>query len=313
MSGKKIDFCWQIYFFALGGDVRGRPSCGFGLFTSPVERPSLQATTAKRGVFCSRTKRDFRDSRTSSSRTAPAGIKDAGAAILRGAPVADIGAFDCLPPFRKAGKILCVGLNFAGHVRESNMKTPEYPTVFARFNTGLVGHGQAMVRPKMSNDFDYESEMAFVIGKRARHVSVADALDYVAGYTIFNDGSIRDVQLRTPQWTIGKNFDGTGGMGPDFVTSDELPPGCAGLRMQGRFNGEVVQDTTLSDLIFDVPNLVSLISAAMTLEPGDVISTGTPSGVGLSFKPPRFLKPGDVFEIEIEKIGTLRNPVVAET
>ena len=138
----------------------------------------------------------------------------------------------------------------------------------------------------MSNDFNYESEMAFVIGKRARHVSVADALDYVAGYTIFNDGSIRDVQLRTPQWTIGKNFDGTGGMGPDFVTSDELPPGCAGLHMQGRFNGEVVQDTTLSDLIFDVPNLVSLISAAMTLEPGDVISTGTPSGVGLSFKPP---------------------------
>ena len=169
-----------------------------------------------------------------------------------------------------------------------------------------------MVRPKMSNDFDYKSEMAFVIGKRARHVSVADALDYVAGYTIFNDGSIRDVQLRTPQWTIGKNFDGTGGMGPDFVTPDELPPGCAGLRMQGRFNGEVVQDTTLSDLIFDVPNLVSLISAAMTLEPGDVISTGTPSGVGLSFTPPKFLKPGDVFEIEIEKIGTLRNPVVAE-
>jgi 2-keto-4-pentenoate hydratase/2-oxohepta-3-ene-1,7-dioic acid hydratase in catechol pathway len=192
------------------------------------------------------------------------------------------------------------------------MKTPDYPTVFARFNTGLVGHQQPMVRPKTSDDFDYESEMAFVIGKRARHVSEADALDYVAGYTIFNDGSIRDVQLRTPQWTIGKNFDGTGGMGPDFVTADELPPGCEGLRMQGRFNGETVQDTTLSDLIFDVRKLVSLISAAMTLEPGDVISTGTPSGVGLSFKPPKFLKPGDVFEIEIEKIGVLRNPIVAE-
>jgi len=240
-------------------------------------------------------------------------LNQAAAAILNGAVVDDIEALECLPPFRAAGKILCVGLNYAGHVRESNMQTPEYPTVFARFNTGLIGHGQPMVRPKSSNQFDYESEMAFVIGKRARHISEADALEYVAGYTIFNDGSIRDVQLRTPQWTIGKNFDGTGGMGPDFVTADELPPGCEGLKMQGRFNGEVVQDTTLSDLIFDVRKLVSLISAAMTLEPGDVISTGTPSGVGLSFKPPKFLKPGDVFEIEIEKIGILRNSVVAES
>ena len=241
------------------------------------------------------------------------GLDQAAAAILNGEVVDDIEALDCLPPFRTAGKILCVGLNYAGHVRESNMQTPEYPTVFARFNTGLVGHNQPMVRPKSSDQFDYESEMAFVIGKRARHISEADALDYVAGYTIFNDGSIRDVQLRTPQWTIGKNFDGTGGMGPDFVTADELSPGCGGLKMQGRFNGEVVQDTTLSDLIFDVRKLVSLISAAMTLEPGDVISTGTPSGVGLSFKPPKFLKPGDVFEIEIEKIGILRNSVVAES
>jgi acylpyruvate hydrolase len=239
-------------------------------------------------------------------------IAAAGAAVLDHGAAIDIGAVDCLPPFRRAGKILCVGLNYAGHVRESNMQTPEYPTVFARFNTGLVGHNQPMIRPTMSDHFDYESEMAFVIGKRGRHVSEDDALDYVAGYTIFNDGSIRDVQLRTPQWTIGKNFDGTGGMGPDFVTADELPPGCEGLRMQGRFNGEVVQDTTLSDLIFDVRKLVSLISAAMTLEPGDVISTGTPSGVGLSFKPPKFLKPGDVFEIEIEKIGVLRNPIIAE-
>jgi len=240
------------------------------------------------------------------------GVEAAGAAILKGAEVSDIEALDCLPPFRKAGKILCVGLNFAGHVRESGAQTPDYPTVFARFNTGLVGHNQPMVRPKSSDQFDYESEMAFIIGRRARHVSEAEALDYVAGYTIFNDGSIRDVQRRTPQWTIGKNFDGTGGMGPDFVTADELPPGCQGLRMQGRFNGEVVQDTTLDDLIFGVRKLVALISAAMTLEPGDVISTGTPSGVGLSFKPPKFLKPGDVFEIEVEKIGVLRNPIVAE-
>jgi 2-keto-4-pentenoate hydratase/2-oxohepta-3-ene-1,7-dioic acid hydratase in catechol pathway len=241
-----------------------------------------------------------------------AGIEAAGAAILTSGDVIDIEAFDCLPPFRRAGKILCVGLNYAGHVQESNMQTPEYPTVFARFNTGLVGHNQPMIRPKMSDQLDYESEMAFIVGERARHIREADALSYVAGYTIFNDGTIRDVQLRTPQWTIGKNFDNTGGMGPDFVTADELPPGCEGLRMQGRFNGEIVQDTTLSDLIFNVRQLLSLISAAMTLEAGDVVCTGTPSGTGLGFKPPKFLKPGDVFEIEIEKIGVLRNPIAGE-
>jgi 2-keto-4-pentenoate hydratase/2-oxohepta-3-ene-1,7-dioic acid hydratase in catechol pathway len=236
----------------------------------------------------------------------------AGEAIARGEAIADIEALDCRPPFRKAGKILCVGLNYAAHVKESGMATPAHPTVFARFNTGLVAHGHPLVRPKASEQLDYESELAVIIGKRARHVEEAFALDHVAGYSIFNDGSIRDVQLRTPQWTIGKNFDGTGGFGPDFVTADELPPGCEGLRMWGRFNGEVAQDTTLSDMIFNVRQLVSRLSASMTLEPGDVIATGTPSGVGLSFKPPRFLKPGDVFEIEIERIGVLRNPVIAE-
>ena len=242
----------------------------------------------------------------------PTAIRTAAEAIARGARVADIDAAHCLPPFRRAGKILCVGLNYAAHVKESGMQTPARPTVFARFNTGLVGHGYPLVRPTSSDQLDYESELAVIIGKHARHVAEETALDYVAGYSIFNDGSIRDVQLLTPQWTIGKNFDGTGGFGPDFVTADELPPGCEGLRMRGRFNGEVVQDTPLSDMIFNVRQLVSLLSASMTLEPGDVIVTGTPSGVGLSFKPPRFLKPGDVFEIEIEKIGVLRNPVVAE-
>jgi acylpyruvate hydrolase len=242
----------------------------------------------------------------------PAAIDAAAAALDHGAPVADIEQFVCLPPFRRAGKILCVGLNFAAHVKESGMATPDYPTVFARFNTGLVGHGQPLIRPRSSEQLDYESELAFIIGRRARHVSEDRALDHVAGYSIFNDGSIRDIQLRTPQWTIGKNFDGTGGFGPDFVTADELPAGCEGLRMRGRHNGSVVQDTSLSDMIFGVKKLVAILSAAMTLQPGDVIATGTPSGVGLGFKPPRFLKPGDTFEIEIEKIGVLRNTVVAE-
>ena len=232
-------------------------------------------------------------------------------ALAEGA-VVDPEKFECLPPFRRASKILCVGLNYLAHAQESGAAVPEYPTVFARFNTGLVGHGQPLIKPKLSDKFDYESELAVIIGRRGRHISEADALSHVAGYSIFNDGSIRDYQMRTPQWTIGKNFDGTGGFGPDFVTSDEVPSGAAGLRMTGRINGETVQQTLTSDMIFNVEKLVSLISAAMTLEPGDVISTGTPSGVGLSFKPPKMMKAGDVFEIEIEKIGTLRNPVINE-
>jgi 2-keto-4-pentenoate hydratase/2-oxohepta-3-ene-1,7-dioic acid hydratase in catechol pathway len=233
-------------------------------------------------------------------------------AALGNAPVCDIATYDCLPPFMQAGKILCVGLNYMGHVKESGAEVPAYPTVFARFNSGLVGHGQPLVKPKASDMFDYESELAAIIGKSGRHIGEADALDHVAGYSIFNDGSVRDFQLRTPQWTIGKNFDGTGAFGPDFVTSDELPPGCEGLRMRGLINGEIVQDAPISDLIFNVRRLVALISAAMTLEAGDVIVTGTPSGVGLSFKPPRMLRAGDVFEIEIDRIGTLRNPVIDE-
>ncbi|WP_375779417.1 fumarylacetoacetate hydrolase family protein [Bradyrhizobium sp. ma5] len=217
-----------------------------------------------------------------------------------------------LPPLTEAGKILCVGLNYKAHVQEGGMPMPTYPTVFARFNTGLIGHNQPLVRPTSSEQLDYESELAVIIGKKARHVSPERALECVVGYSIFNDGSIRDVQMRTPQWTIGKNFDGTGGFGPYLVTADELPPGCKGLRMVGRLNGEVVQETNLSDMIFDVATLISLLSEAMTLEPGDVIVTGTPSGVGISFKPPKLLKPGDMFEIEIERIGTLCNLVVDE-
>lgn len=239
-------------------------------------------------------------------------VEAAGAAILNG-PEVDVAGLSCLPPLSKAGKILCVGLNYKAHVEESGMQMPDYPTVFARFNTGLVAHGQPLVKPKSSDQFDYESELAVVIGRKARHVAVEDALEYVAGYSIFNDGSIRDIQLRTPQWTIGKNFDGTGGFGPDLVTPDDLPAGGKGLTMTGRFNGEVVQQTDLSDMVFDVATLISILSASMTLEPGDVIATGTPSGVGLSFKPPKLLKEGDVFEVEIEGIGTLSNPVVNET
>ena len=235
----------------------------------------------------------------------------AGETLLAGA-VVDLGTVSILPPISTASKILCVGLNYVDHAAEGGMKVPDYPTVFARFNSSLIGHGAPLVCTKLSEQFDYEGEMVAVIGKGGRAISEADAVSHVAGYSVFNDGSVRDYQLRTPQWTIGKNFDGTGAFGPAFVTADELPPGAAGLRIQTRLNGRILQDASTDSLVFSVARLVSLISAAMTLEPGDVIVTGTPAGVGLGHKPPIFMKDGDVCEVEIEKIGLLSNPVIKE-
>jgi acylpyruvate hydrolase len=233
----------------------------------------------------------------------------AGAArTLAGGVNVDPNAVDCLPPLAP-GKIICVGLNYLDHAAESEMKVPDFPTLFARFDTGLVGHGAALIRPHESDKFDYEGELVAVIGTGGRRIDKAKALDHVAGYSIFNDASIRDYQLRTTQWTMGKNFDGTGPFGPVFVTADELPPGAKGLHIETRLNGETVQSASTDDLIFDVASLVSLISIGITLEPGDIIVTGTPSGVGAARKPPLFMKAGDVCEVEIEKIGTLRNPV----
>lgn len=214
-------------------------------------------------------------------------------------------------PFRRADKVLCVGLNYADHAKESAMEAPPFPTVFVRFNSNLVPHGGALARPSASDQFDYEGELVVVIGKAGRAIKPEDALDHVAGYTIFNDGSIRDFQLRTNQWTIGKNFDDTGALGPCFVTADALPPGAKGLRLTTRLNGETMQDATTDDLIFPVAELVSHLSVGMTLKPGDMIMTGTPSGVGAARDPKVFMKPGDVCEIEIEGIGVLRNTVVA--
>ena len=214
-------------------------------------------------------------------------------------------------PFRRAGKVLCVGLNYSDHAKESKMEAPSFPTVFVRFNSNLIPHGATLVCPDASDKFDYEGEVVAVIGKAGRAIPKDKALEHVAGYTIFNDGSIRDFQLRTNQWTIGKNFDGTGALGPCFVTADELPAGAKGLRLTTRLNGEVMQDATTDDLIFSVADLVSHLSVGMTLEPGDLIVTGTPSGVGAARDPQVFMKPGDVCEIEVEKIGLLRNDVVA--
>lgn len=216
-----------------------------------------------------------------------------------------------LPPVPNPGKILCIGLNYRKHAEETGNPIPTYPVVFTRFNNTLVPHKGKMLRPSHSKELDWEAELAVIIGKKCRNVPKAKALTVIAGYACFNDGSLRDWQRKSGgQFTLGKNFDATGGFGPDIVTSDELPPGGTPLRIMTRVNGKVMQDSNTDDLIFDVPTLVHELSKVMTLDPGDVIITGTPSGVALARKPPNWLKPGDVCEIEIEKIGVLSNPVV---
>ncbi|MGB0632551.1 MAG: fumarylacetoacetate hydrolase family protein [Alphaproteobacteria bacterium] len=212
-------------------------------------------------------------------------------------------------PIRNADKIFCIGLNYKDHAAEAGLKIPTYPVVFTRFETSFVPHGQALIRPKASKHFDYEAEMVAVIGKKARNIKKSEALDYVAGYSVANEGSIRDYQMKASQWTIGKNFDSTGSIGPDFVTADELPAGAKGLNVQCRLNGKVLQETNTREMIFDVKTLVYELARAITLMPGDVILTGTGAGVGFVRKPPIFMKQGDTCEIEIENIGLLSNPV----
>lgn len=233
----------------------------------------------------------------------------AAAATLAKAPVVDLGSVTLLPPVSNPGKIVCVGLNYTDHSAESGFKQPEYPTLFGRFNSSLIAHGAPILRPAFSEQLDYEGELVAIIGKTARDVAEADALAYISGYSIFNDASIRDYQFKAPQWTPGKNFDDTGAFGPHFVTADELPPGCEGLKLVTRLNGQVVQEASISDMVFSVAQLVSILSTFMTLQPGDVIVTGTPSGVGLARKPPLWMRDGDTVEVEVEQIGILSNPV----
>jgi acylpyruvate hydrolase len=215
-------------------------------------------------------------------------------------------------PLENAGKIVCLGLNYVDHAAEGGHAKPDYPSLFLRCNSSLVAHGEALWRPKASIRLDYEAELVAVIGRTARHVRVADALAHIAGYSCFNDGSVRDYQRKTSQWTIGKNFDRTGGFGPAFVTADELPPGAAGLSIQSRLNGKVMQNANTSDMIFPVAETVALLSECMTLEPGDLLVMGTPAGVGYARTPPVWMRPGDTIEIAIEGVGLLSNPIVDE-
>lgn len=237
---------------------------------------------------------------------------EAAAKALAGAPVVDLATVSLLPPLMTAEKIICVGLNYRDHTAESGFKQPDYPTLFSRFSSSLVGAGAPIVRPRVSTSLDYEGELVAVIGKTGRHIPRATALDHIAGYSIFNDVSMRDYQFKSPQWTVGKNFDGTGPFGPVFVTADELPAGAKGLMLTTRLNGMVMQQASTNDMVFDIETLIVIISEAMTLRAGDVIVTGTPSGVGQSRKPPVWMKAGDKVEVEIEKIGILTNTVVDE-
>lgn len=225
----------------------------------------------------------------------------------------DLSSVRLMPPVPKPPKILCVGLNYDDHLEESGLKKPVYPEIFARFATSLIAHSEPIRLPRESLALDYEAELAVVIGRGGRRINHDRALNHVAGYSLFNDATIRDFQLRTPQWTMGKNFDGTGAFGPWLMTPDALPPGAHGLHIQGRLNGQVMQDSSIDKLIFSVPTLIEMISVAITLEPGDVIITGTPGGVGAARKPPVYMQPGDVFEVEIEGMGVLSNPVQRES
>ncbi len=215
---------------------------------------------------------------------------------------------DLLSPVPAPGKVICIGLNYRAHAEEGGFAVPDYPTLFLRVTTSLVGPGRPIILPDCSEQLDYEAELGVVIGRTAMNVR-ENPLDYVAGYCCFNDGSIRDYQRRTSQWTSGKNFDQTGAFGADLVTPDELPAGASGLRITSRLNGQTMQDSNTADLIFDVPTLIATISETMTLEPGDVIATGTPSGVGHARKPPVWMRKGDEIEIDIEGIGKATNIV----
>jgi acylpyruvate hydrolase len=240
----------------------------------------------------------------------PAAARAATSAQAKRQPLADATLAPLVP---EPGKIVCLGLNYYDHAKEGGREKPDYPWFFFRAASSLVAHGQTGLAPTVSTKFDYEAELAVVIGRKVpRHTKQQDALQYVFGYSCFNDMSVRDYQKRTPQWTIGKNFDGTGGFGPVLVTADELPPGAAGLRIQARLNGQVMQDANTSDMIFSVAETIALLADVLTLEPGDVLVMGTPAGVGQARNPPVWMKDGDTIAIDIERIGTLVNPIVNE-
>ncbi|KXV03541.1 5-oxopent-3-ene-1,2,5-tricarboxylate decarboxylase [Caballeronia megalochromosomata] len=223
-----------------------------------------------------------------------------------------LASLELAPLVPEPGKIVCLGHNYYDHAKEGGNLKPEYPLIFFRGASSLIAHGDPVIRPQVSEKLDYEAELVMVIGKRARHVKRENALEHVFGYACFNDVSVRDYQKRTSQWTIGKNFDGTGAFGPWLVTADELAPGAEGLDLRLRLNGEVMQRANTSDMIWSVAETIELLTECLTLEAGDVVVMGTPAGVGWARNPPVWLKPGDTVAVEIDGIGVLENVVQDE-
>ena len=236
-----------------------------------------------------------------------AGVAEAAASAVA-TPLGDI---EWLPVIPNPGKILCVGLNYEMHRQETGRAEVENPTIFARYANSQTGHLAPIVRPKVSTDLDFEGELAVIIGKSGRYIARDEAMGYVAGYACYNDGSVRDFQRHTHQFTPGKNFPDTGAFGPWMMTPDELGP-LPDLRIQTRLNGTVVQDAIFGQMIFDIARQIEYCSSFTRLEPGDVIVSGTPGGVGAKRQPPLWMKPGDVVEVEVDRLGVLSNPIVDE-
>lgn len=229
------------------------------------------------------------------------------------APRVDAASITPALPVAKPGTIICLGLNYTDHIKEGGYEIPDYPALFMRGKNSIMAAGAPLVRPTCSDKLDYEAELMIIVGKGGRHISEADALDHVFGYTVFNDGSVRDYQRKTHQWTPGKNFDNTGAIGPFVVTPDEVPAGAAGLKIESRVGSEVLQSSNTANMIWSVAQTIATISEYTTLEPGDLIAMGTPPGVGHAKKPhPRWLVPGEVVDIEIEGIGICSSPIVDE-
>ena len=226
-------------------------------------------------------------------------------------PVLALTDVTLLSPLPNPDKIICIGLNYMSHIKETGRDKPKHPSIFTRYPSSVIGHDVPLVRPKASQDFDYEGELAVIIGKEGRHIAQADAWDHIAGYSCFNDGSIRDYQIHTSQFWPGKSFDDSGSMGPWIVTADDLPD-VTEQTLTTRINGNVEQQSKLDDLAISIPEIIAYVSTVTKLLPGDVIATGTPGGVGKFRKPQLYMKPGDVAEVEITGIGILRNGVVDE-
>ncbi|MBX2880437.1 MAG: fumarylacetoacetate hydrolase family protein [Granulosicoccus sp.] len=233
-------------------------------------------------------------------------------ALTQGANTVDVSAISPALPVAMPSKTICLGLNYTDHIKEGGYDVPEYPALFMRGPNSLIPAGAPMICPSCSEQLDYEVELMVIIGKQARHLTEQNALEHVFAYSVFNDGSVRNYQRKTHQWTPGKNFDATGPIGPFALTPDELPPGAAGLKIETRVGDEILQSANTSEMLWPVAKTLATLSEFATLEPGDYIAMGTPPGVGHARKPQRWLRPGETIEVEIEGIGVCANPIVAE-